>query len=68
MGSVMDIRIRNSKKVERDFKSRIQTISFPDQNEIESDSIHEQMMMDGSVPKTCLTAHAISSFVLAELL
>ncbi len=44
----MDIRIRNSKKVEKDFKSRIQTISFPEQNEILSDTIQEQMMMDGS--------------------
>jgi hypothetical protein len=53
MGSVMDIRIRNSKKVEKDFKSRIQTISFPEHHEILSDSIQEQMMMDGSVQFIC---------------
>ena len=47
MSSVMEIRIRNSKKAEKDFKSRIQTISFPDRSEILSDTIQEQMMMDG---------------------
>ena len=45
--SVMEIRIRNSKKQEKDFKSRIQTISFPEQEDIVCDIVLELMMMDG---------------------
>ena len=53
MGSIVDIRIRNSKKVEKDFKSRIQKVSFPDLEEILFDENLEQMMMDRSVFQHC---------------
>ena len=49
MSSIMDIRIRNSKRVEKDFHSRMQTIHFPQIEDILFDEIQEQMMMDGLV-------------------
>ena len=49
MSSIMEIRVRNSKRVEKDFHSRMQTIHFPQVEEILFDEIQEQMMMDGLV-------------------
>jgi hypothetical protein len=45
--SVVDIRVRNSKKAEKLFN--YSAIPFPDDADILSDQIMEQMMMDGSV-------------------
>jgi hypothetical protein len=47
MASVVDIRVRNSKKSEGDLNSRIHTIVFPEESEILFDQVQEQMMMDG---------------------
>ena len=44
---MVDIRVRNSKKAEKYFN--YSAIPFPDDAEILSDQIMEQMMMDGSV-------------------
>jgi hypothetical protein len=54
MTSVLDIRIRSSKwekaaKEDAAFNSRIQSMSFPAKHEIVSDTIQEQMMINGSV-------------------
>jgi hypothetical protein len=49
MSSVVDIRVRNTKKTEKDFKDRYTSVSFPDAADILSDQIAEQMMMDGFV-------------------
>jgi hypothetical protein len=49
MSSVVDIRVRNTKKSEKDFRDRYSAISFPDATEILSDRVGEQMMMDGFV-------------------
>jgi hypothetical protein len=45
--SVVDIRVRNTKKEEKYFT--YSAITFPDDSEILSDQIMEQMMMDGLV-------------------
>jgi hypothetical protein len=45
--SVVDIRVRNTKKGEKYFN--YSAIPFPDDSEILSDQIMEQMMMDGLV-------------------
>jgi hypothetical protein len=45
--SVVDIRVRNSKKAEKYFN--YSAVPFPNDAEILSDQIMEQMMMDGSV-------------------
>jgi hypothetical protein len=55
--SVVDIRVRNSKKVEKYFN--YSAIPFPDASEILSDQIMEQMMMDGSVFLSILTGGTV---------
>ncbi len=47
MSSVVDIRVRNSKKKEADLDSRIHNIVFPDAQDILFDQVLDQMMMDG---------------------
>ncbi len=61
MSSVVDIRVRNSKKTEKDFKDRYSAISFPDATEILSDQIAEQMMMDGFVFVSFITYPSLNS-------
>jgi hypothetical protein len=47
MASVVDIRVRNSKKKEGDLDSKIHIIVFPEEQDIVFDEVQEQMMMDG---------------------
>ena len=44
---MLDLRIRNTQKKERDLDSRIYTIVFPEEQEILFNQVVEQMMMDG---------------------
>ena len=57
--SVVDIRVRNTKKAEKNFK--YSAIPFPDDAEILSDQIMEQMMMDGSVSLLCSLLSPVSN-------
>ncbi len=56
----MDIRVRNTKKTEKDFKDRYTSLSFPDAADILSDQIAEQMMMDGFVSSALFCRMRIS--------
>ncbi len=47
MSSIVDIRVRNSKKKEADLDSRIHNIVFPEVQDILFDQVLDQMMMDG---------------------
>ncbi len=47
MASMLDLRIRISKKKERDLNSMIHTIVFPEEQDILLNQVLEQMMMDG---------------------
>ncbi len=50
MSSMLDLRIRTSKKNEQDLDSRIHSIVFPEEQEFLYNQILEQMMMDGYAP------------------
>ncbi len=63
--SVVDIRVRNTKKGEKYFN--YSAVPFPEAAEILSDQIMEQMMMDGSVScKLLFLPSLLSSFVVGS--
>ena len=47
MSSTVDIRVRNSKKMEADLDSRIHSLAFPEAQDIVFEQVMDQLMMDG---------------------